>query len=56
MLGLFVSIFKYINSLVKCDKHNTLVITEKDSKLNEYANANSIKDRRMFLYCFGKYH
>ena len=32
-----VSIFKYINSLVKCDKNNTLVITEKDSKLNEYA-------------------
>lgn len=38
-----VSIFKYINSLVKCDKNNTLVITENDSKLNEYAKANSIK-------------
>jgi glucose-6-phosphate isomerase len=29
-----ISIFKYINSLVKCDKNNTLVITEDDSKLN----------------------
>ena len=38
-----VSIFKYINSLVKCDKNNTLVITENDSKLNKYANANDIK-------------
>ncbi|MCW8895323.1 glucose-6-phosphate isomerase [Sulfurimonas sp.] len=38
-----VSIFKYINSLVKCDKNNTLVITENDSKLNKYAKANSIK-------------
>ena len=38
-----VSIFKYINSLVKCDKNNTLVITENDSKLNEYAKANDIK-------------
>lgn len=38
-----VSIFKYINSLIKCDKDNTLVITENDSKLNEYALANDIK-------------
>lgn len=38
-----VSIFKYINSLVKCDKNNTVVITESDSKLNEYAKANDIK-------------
>ncbi|MDQ7060741.1 MAG: glucose-6-phosphate isomerase [Sulfurimonas sp.] len=38
-----VSIFKYINSLVKCDKNNTLVITEHDSKLNTYAQANDIK-------------
>jgi len=38
-----VSIFKYINSLVKCDKDNTLVITESDSKLNEYAKVNGIK-------------
>ena len=37
-----VSIFKYINSLVTCDKNNTLVITEHDSKLNEYARANEI--------------
>ena len=38
-----VSIFKYINSLVKCDKNNTLVITENDSKLNSYAKTNGIK-------------
>ncbi|MDQ1264201.1 MAG: glucose-6-phosphate isomerase [Campylobacterota bacterium] len=38
-----VAIFKYINSLIKCDKDNTLVITESDSKLNEYAVANNIK-------------
>ncbi|MBE0514602.1 glucose-6-phosphate isomerase [Sulfurimonas sp.] len=37
-----VSIFKYIHSLVTCDKNNTLVITESDSKLNEYAKANEI--------------
>lgn len=37
-----VSIFKYIHSLVTCDKNNTLVITESDSKLNEYAKANGI--------------
>ena len=38
-----VSIFKYINSLVTCDKSNTLVITEHDSKLNNYAKTNTIK-------------
>lgn len=38
-----VSIFKYINSLIKCDKNNTLVITENDSKLNKYAKTNDIK-------------
>ncbi len=38
-----VSIFKYINSLVSCDKNNTLVITEHDSKLNSYAKTNNIK-------------
>ena len=38
-----ISIFKYINSLVKCDKNNTVVITESDSKLNSYAQINSIK-------------
>ncbi|MDT8337772.1 MAG: glucose-6-phosphate isomerase [Sulfurimonas sp.] len=37
-----VSIFKYIHSLVTCDKNNTLVITESDSKLNKYAKANGI--------------
>lgn len=38
-----ISIFKYINSLVKCDKNNTLVITENDSKLNSFAKTNNIK-------------
>jgi len=38
-----VSIFKYINSLIKCDKDNTIVVTESDSKLNYYASQNSIK-------------
>jgi len=38
-----VSIFKYINSLVKCDKNNTLVITENDSKLNKFAISNNMK-------------
>jgi len=38
-----VSIFKYINSLIKCDKNNTVIVTEHDSKLNTYAKVNGIK-------------
>ena len=38
-----ISIFKYIHSLVKIDKDNALVITEKDSKLDEHAKRNNIK-------------
>ncbi len=38
-----VSIFKYIHSLVEIDKTNTLIITENDSKLNEYARANDMQ-------------
>jgi glucose-6-phosphate isomerase len=38
-----ISIFKYINSLVSCDKNNTVVITETDSKLNAYAQANGMR-------------
>lgn len=38
-----VGIFKYINSLIKCDKNNTIVITESDSKLNAYAKANDMR-------------
>jgi glucose-6-phosphate isomerase len=38
-----ISIFKYINSLISCDKNNTLVITENDSKLDNYAKLNKIK-------------
>ena len=37
-----ISIFKYINSLVKIDKNNMLIITEFDSKLNTYAQANDM--------------
>ena len=38
-----IAIFKFINSLVKCDKNNTVVVTENDSKLNTFAEANEMK-------------
>ena len=38
-----ISIFKYINSLVKIDKSNTVIITEFDSKLNAYAKIHSMR-------------
>ena len=38
-----ISIFKYIHSLVKIDKNNTVIVTENDSKLNFYANENDMK-------------
>jgi len=38
-----VSIFKYINTLVKCDATNTVVVTENDSKLQAYADKNGLK-------------
>ena len=38
-----VSIFKYINSLVVCDKSNTVIVTESDSKLKAYADACDMK-------------
>jgi len=38
-----VSIFKYIHSLVKINKDNTVIITENDSKLNTYAKINDMK-------------
>ena len=38
-----MAIFKYIHSLVKIDKTNTVVVTESDSKLNMYAQANGMK-------------
>ena len=38
-----ISIFKYIHSLVKCDKNNTVIVTENDSKLNAFARANEMK-------------
>jgi glucose-6-phosphate isomerase len=38
-----ISIFKYINSLVKIDKSNTVIITEFDSKLNAYAKIHGMR-------------
>jgi len=38
-----ISIFKYINSLVKIDRDNTVIITEFDSKLNAYAKIHKMK-------------
>ena len=38
-----VSIWKYIHSLVKIDKTNTVIVTESDSKLNAYAQANEMQ-------------
>jgi len=38
-----IAIFKYINSLVKCDASNTVVVTEYDSKLNAYAQIHKMK-------------
>ncbi len=38
-----ISIFKYINSLIKCNKDNTLIITENDSKLNKFAKTHDMK-------------
>jgi glucose-6-phosphate isomerase len=38
-----IAIFKYINSLIKCDKHNTVIVTENDSKLNDFAQLNEMK-------------
>ena len=38
-----ISILKYISSLVTLDSQNTVCVTENDSKLNAYAQANSMK-------------
>lgn len=38
-----VSIFKYVHSLVHIDKSNCVVVTESDSKLKAYADANGMK-------------
>ena len=37
-----VSLFKYINSLIQCNKDNTLIITENDSKLNAFAQSHDM--------------
>jgi len=38
-----ISIFKYIHSLIKIDKHNTVIITEANSSLYTYAKVNEMK-------------
>jgi glucose-6-phosphate isomerase len=38
-----ISIFKYLHTLVKIDKSNTVIITEFDSKLNAYAQKNEMQ-------------
>ncbi|WP_457748073.1 glucose-6-phosphate isomerase [Sulfurimonas sp.] len=38
-----VAIFKYINSLIRCDKNNTVIVTESDSKLKTYADKNQMQ-------------
>ena len=38
-----ISLFKYIYSLVEINRKNCVMITEKDSKLNDYAKENKIK-------------
>jgi glucose-6-phosphate isomerase len=38
-----ISIFKYLSSLVKIDKNNSIVVSEYDSKLTKFADKNSIK-------------
>lgn len=39
-----ISIFKYLHSLVKIDKDNCVTVTEYDSKLKQYADANGMKN------------
>ncbi|UCN01161.1 glucose-6-phosphate isomerase [Sulfurimonas sp. SWIR-19] len=38
-----IALFKYINSLVTCNKENTVIVSEKDSKLSDYARIHSMK-------------
>ena len=38
-----IAIFKYLKSLIIIDKYNSLIITEEDSKLNDYAEKNGIQ-------------
>jgi glucose-6-phosphate isomerase len=38
-----ISLFKYFHSLVEINRNNCVIITEEDSKLNNYAKENSIK-------------
>ncbi|WP_226966476.1 glucose-6-phosphate isomerase [Sulfurimonas sediminis] len=38
-----IALFKYINSLVTCNKENTVIVSENDSKLSDYARMHSMK-------------
>jgi len=38
-----ISIFKYLHSIIKIDKTNSIIITENSSKLDKYAKVNNIK-------------
>ncbi|MBE8189766.1 MAG: glucose-6-phosphate isomerase [Candidatus Thioglobus sp.] len=38
-----ISLFKYLDGLVKIDKSNCTIISQKNSKLTDFANANNIK-------------
>ena len=38
-----MAIFKYLNSLVTCDASNTVIVSENDSKLTAFANANNMQ-------------
>ncbi|WP_457748253.1 glucose-6-phosphate isomerase [Sulfurimonas sp.] len=37
-----IALFKYINSLVTCNKQNTVIVSETDSKLSDYARVNEM--------------
>ena len=38
-----IALFKYINSLVTCNKENTVIVSEQDSKLSDYARIHNMK-------------
>ncbi|WP_418641234.1 glucose-6-phosphate isomerase [Sulfurimonas sp. ST-27] len=38
-----IALFKYINSLVTCNRENTVIVSENDSKLSDYARIHSMK-------------
>ncbi|WP_434581410.1 glucose-6-phosphate isomerase [Sulfurimonas sp. NW15] len=38
-----IALFKYINSLVTCNRENSVIVSENDSKLSDYARIHSMK-------------